>query len=624
MMRYLLVILLGLLATVPAAASAITVPEGASAKGGNDRGEFRAETKLVFDHESVAPGEEFRVGVLFELDPDWHVYGKDPGDSGLPTEIQYSADGVTFGELVYPPTQTFVDPSGIITTYGYETWVVFPATATVPPDASGELLVTAEVNYLACKIKCVPGNATLERKLPIGDSVKVDGELAARFEALVPPEPTHDDTKPATPEQPSLSSADETPVPTREPLALWKVLGLAFLGGVLLNLMPCVFPVLALKVFGFVSTGQAGRAEAMRHAGAYAGGTVASMALLAGAVLALRATGEAVGWGFQFQEPGYVAGLALVVTVFALNLFGMFEVPMMPVPSAHSGKVGEEPPVWRSFVDGIFAVVLATPCSAPFLGTAIGFALASSSTTIVLAFLMVGAGLAAPYVLASSIPALAERLPRPGPWMETFERLLGFVLMGTAVWLTWVYGRIGGADAMAGLLAVILASALGAWVFGKFQYGSTGKKWGAAAFALLLAGATWAFFAPHAVEPATAAVSSDRGDWVAFDEDEIARLQADGNVVFVDFTADWCITCKVNKRTVLASDSVRATFGDDKVVTMIADWTRRDERIRSVLARHGRAGVPMYLVYPAGGGDAEVLPEVLTPDLVTSAIDRAR
>ena len=601
---------------------AVEVPPDARANGAVDKGEPRAITKLLVDHEELAPGAKFRVGVLFELDDDWHVYGEDPGDSGLPTDVKWTSDHATFGGIDWPPVQTFVDPAGIITTYGYESWVLFVSEATLAADAPEQVEITATVSYLACKIKCLPGNAELRRTVKVGSTKPAGPDVLRLFEERVAEpktkahQPTIETAEPETPKEPAA--------PTREPLPLWQVLWLAFLGGILLNLMPCVFPVLALKVFGFVSTGREGRAEAMRHAGAYAGGIGVSMAVLAGVVLALRAGGQAVGWGFQFQEPAYVAGLTLVVTTFALNLFGVFDVPMLPVPSRLGAHVGESPPVGRSFVDGIFAVVLATPCSAPFLGTAVGFALAAEATTIVLSFMAVGVGLAAPYVVASSWPALARRLPQPGPWMETFERVLGFLLLGTSVWLVWVYGRVGGADAVAALLATTLAASVAAWIWGRVQYRTPKARRLGAVSGLVILGIAIAVFQPHDVEPVATTTAAADDHWVAFDEQEIVDAQKRGEVVFVDFTADWCITCKVNERTILSQDRVMAALTAPGVVMMKADWTRRDERIRTVLAKFGRAGVPMYLVYPAGGGEPEVLPEVLTPDLVIEAVERAK
>lgn len=612
-MRTILLILLSMFILPPAVAGAVEVPAEAYAEGAVDAGDARAETRLIVDRTSVASGEKFRVGVLFDLDPEWHVYGEDPGEAGLPTSIIYKSEQANFGKLVWPATETFIDPSGRIKTTGYSERVVLETPATVTVD-EGDLVVTAEVDYLACRVKCLPGSAKLVRKLPIGESAPASEEVQALFDNFA-------GTRPAKASEPHATSIDTesveaTPTPSpAAPLPLWQALLLALLGGVLLNLMPCVFPVLALKIFGFVST-SAHRPTALKHSAAYAGGIVASMLVLAGVVVGAKLGGEAVGWGFQFQSPGYLVGLTLFVVVFALNLFGVFDVQTLPLPSS-----GGSESVGRSFVDGGLAVVLATPCSAPFLGTAVGFALASSTFVIFATFIAVGLGLAAPFVIASAIPAIGRRLPKPGDWMLHLERVLGFVLLGTAVWLVWVFGRVAGVDGIAALLACLVLASLGGWIFGRVQYDVGKKKIAGALAGLALAVVPLLVLTPWTFEAQTAVASS--GDrWQNWDEAQIASLQADGKVVFVDFTADWCITCKVNERAALSSDAIWSHFAASGVVAMKADWTKRDEKIRAALARFGRGGVPMYLVYPAGGGEPELLPEVLTESLVRDAIAR--
>ncbi len=586
---------------------ALEVPAEAHAVGAVDDGDPRAETRLIVDRAQLAVGEPFRVGVLFELDPEWHVYGQDPGEAGIPTSIIWTAEGATVGATVWPATQTFVDPSGRITTIGYAERVVLEAPATVTADAA-VVRITAEIDYLACRIKCLPGSARLVRDIAVGPSTAADAETLALFEHFGRDRPAV-----ATATDAVKATAVPAVVPLAPaPLPIWQVLLLALLGGVLLNLMPCVFPVLALKVFGFVAV-SGHRPTALRHSAAYAAGILASMLLLAAVVVAVKVGGQAVGWGFQFQEPRYLVGLTLFVVLFALNLFGVFELQAFPLPSQ-----GGTESVGRSFIDGGFAVVLATPCSAPFLGTAIGFALASDALVIVATFVAVGLGLAAPFVLACSIPAIGSRLPKPGAWMVHLERVLGFVLLATGVWLVWVFGRGAGIDGVAVLLGCAVLVSLGAWIFGRVQY--TGAKWLGVAALIGLASPT-IFLAPWSFQAAAVtAAAADR--WEPWDDARVRAEQAAGHVVFVDFTADWCITCKVNERTALSSDAIWRTFSEAGVVAMKADWTQRDEPIRLALASFGRAGVPLYLVYPAGGGDPELLPEVLTESAVTAAIAR--
>lgn len=627
-MPYFLQLMLALLVASSAlwssSAAALDVPAGAFAQGAFDNGEARVETRLIVDREEVELGEEIRVGVLFELEPEWHVYGEEPGDAGLPTSILWYSEGADVQITSWPATEEFIDPSGRIRTNGYSERVVFESDATVV-QTDGALELSVDVDYLACKIQCLPGTAKLRRSVPIGTSKPASEQVLALFDnfgrdriAPIAGAPEGTSAKATALSAPAHAKVDvavaaaapATPVP------LWQALLLALLGGVLLNLMPCVFPVLALKVFGFVSTA-AHRPTALKHSAAYAGGIVGSMMILATVVVAVKLGGDAVGWGFQFQSPAYLVALTLFMVVFALNLFGVFDVQSLPLPS-NAGEAS----LGRSFVDGTLAVVLATPCSAPFLGTAVGFALASGPAVIYATFIAVGLGLAAPFMVACTIPGIGKRLPRPGAWMEQLERFLGFVLLGTAIWLLWVFGQSAGVNGITALLVCALLVSLGGWIYGRLQYRGSASKWLglSAAVALLILPAArlqpWAIGAP-------AAQVVEVGRFIPWDPAQIRAEQAAGRVVFVDFTADWCITCKVNEHAALSSDEIWAFFAKNDVVVMKADWTTKSEPIRLALAEHGRAGVPMYLVYPAGGGAPELLPEVLTESLVRAAVTKS-
>jgi thiol:disulfide interchange protein DsbD len=422
-------------------------------------------------------------------------------------------------------------------------------------------------------------------------------------------------------------------------------LGMAFLGGLLLNIMPCVLPVLTLKLYSLVEQSDISASEQRTAGLAYTAGILASFWVLAGAILTLKlAFGQSVAWGFQFQYPPYVAGLAVVVFAFSLSLFGVFEIPAMGVSTASAAGAKEGPAGY--FFTGVFATLLATPCSAPFLGTAIGFALGSSPPMLFGIFTMVGAGLAAPFLLIAFVPAAYALLPRPGAWMETFKQLLGFSLVATAVWLVSVLGAQIGLDRVVQFLVVLMFVAAGCWVFGHFGgvAASGRRQLGAAVAGLIVAvvgawglpgGPTVAgfelsgyldlrFAEPAVVDDGTVETDLDFSEdipWQPFSEDRLAQLR--GQPVFVDFTAEWCLTCKVNEKTVLDSPSVRTAMAENGVVPLKADWTRRDETITAWLARYGKAGVPFYLVIPAEG-DPIPLGEVITRGMVIDALERAK
>lgn len=734
--------------TLPGVALAqgpIEVPEAARALGArDDDGSHKVHAKLVLDHTRAPAGAKVRVGVALEIAPDWHTYWRNSGDAGLATSLSFSASGATFSPMTWPAPTVYVQ-SGLITTYGYAERVLHASSFEIPKGPPGPLTLTAEVDYLACKVKCIPGSATLtrtievapeaarsaefplfdafERALPQAPSARgmravvrlsqdvvrpedvvraevaletcPSGQDCPRVEVDAPLEPAHafiPDLSPnitwkvtdvqAHPEAPGLlvslegrakrdaptqpnhlrgvlkltragkdalplwiehevkMAARDAPVtqipltqaapaaaaeeaPGEEPappLSLWYVLGLALVGGLLLNVMPCVFPVLTLKVASLAEVAHKGRRETFLHGVAYTAGILATMGALALVVVGLKLTGNQAGWGFQFQSPYFLAGLSAVLVVFSLNLFGVFEVGI-PMGSRLGGVTTPESGLQRSFMEGLLCVLLSTPCSAPFMGTAVGFALASDAFTILLVFTMLGLGLASPFLVLTAWPAWAKWLPKPGDWLLWLKQFLGFTLLGTTLWLLWLLGVSFGADGMTRGLIFLLGLSLSAWLYGLVQYREGTRKWVVLALAMGIAVAV--SVQTLQFSPATAVESTEDG-WVPFDEAAIQTHVKAGRPVFVDFTADWCITCKVNERTVLATDTVRQAVAKHKVVMMKADWTRRDDRIRAVLARHGKAGVPMYLLYaPERPTTPRVLPEVLTPGMVVDALAKA-
>ena len=404
---------------------------------------------------------------------------------------------------------------------------------------------------------------------------------------------------------------------------LLPALGLAFAGGLILNLMPCVLPVLSLKVMAFVRHGGESRTAALRHGMAFTTGVLAFFWLLAGGLLALRAAGQQVGWGFQLQSPPFVVFLAALFLLVALNLFGVFAVGQSL--TAAGNLEARSNGLASSFWSGALATIVATPCTAPFMGSALGLALGQPPASTLLIFGALGLGMAAPYLVLSASPRLLKRLPRPGRWMESLQQALGFPMLGTVVFLVWLFGRQAGVNAMSGLLAALLLIAAGAWLYGRgtAPTASRGRRLALviSAGVLVAVGLTLGLSQAQASPASTGAQAQG---WEPYSESRLAELRRAGQPVFIDFTADWCLTCQVNHRVALEAGDVRERFERQGVVRMKADWTLRDERITRALAAHGRQGVPLYVLYGRGrDAPARLLPEVLTPGVVLQALDDA-
>eukprot|EP00752_Nemacystus_decipiens_P018914 g16970.t1 len=399
--------------------------------------------------------------------------------------------------------------------------------------------------------------------------------------------------------------------------AFLSLLGIAFLGGLILNLMPCVLPVLSIKLLSVVSQGGQSPARVRLSFLASAFGILASFWVLALGAIALGALGVAVGWGIQFQNPYFLVFMAVVVAVFAYNLFGMFEIPL-PQWMSGAATIGDSESLRGHFLTGVFATLLATPCSAPFVGTAVGFALSSGAPEILAIFTALGLGLAAPFLLVSAFPNMATSMPKPGKWMLQLKKLLSLALAATVVWLLFVIAGVGGA-----VLAYVIAAGLlsiGAVLWsGRSGAGrSAFVGMATATLAFLLMASPAVFSAGGASEPEAGSTT-----FAEFTIAERDRRVAAGEVVFVDVTADWCITCQVNKRLALSDGGVRAAIEVDGVIPLRADWTQRDDTILSYLTSHGRYGIPFNAVYGPGAPEGIVLPEILTPGAVLDALREA-
>ncbi len=413
-------------------------------------------------------------------------------------------------------------------------------------------------------------------------------------------------------------------------------IGLAFLGGIILNLMPCVFPVLFLKGLALVQSAGAveERAHMRRHGLVYALGILVSFWAIVAVLLVLRSTGSHAGWGFQLQSPAFLAMLASFMFFFALSLAGQFDIGLSL--TSVGGSLAQKQGYAGSFFTGVLATVVATPCTAPLMGAAIGFALAQKAGLTFAVFTALALGLAAPYVLLSWQPAWAKMLPKPGAWMEVLKQFTAVPLFATAIWLAWVYGQLyapgSGVNQLALLLSCFLVLAIAGWVLGRWP-----AQWPSRIVALVLIALGLAIplsqtrgsrqvgeTAAAEPQPGAAAGTGTQVAWQPYSEQALDAARAAGHPVFIDFTAAWCLSCQFNEKAVLKSAEVESALQHGNVVTMKADWTNDDPEITKKLASVGRAGVPTYVVYPAAAASpADVLPELLTKDLVLKAIERA-
>lgn len=698
------------------------------------------QAALVSEKSAAIPGQPFLAGLRILHDPHWHTYWRNPGDSGLPTTIEWQLPGGWRAGPIQWPTPKRL-PVGPLANFGFEGDLLLPVEITVPArTAPGEYKLSAKANWLVCKDVCIPGDAFLAiRVVVVSDPSQVrdsaDAALFTKARAAIPkldasrtvrafvsentlslawssqqaaeragffypyaeglihpagaqrlvktPDGFRVDIRlgesstsalgalrqarlvegvwaapgepgviwraqlqnGAPPAQTELISAGQTaeqsapkPPATSGRGALWAAMIGALIGGVILNLMPCVFPVIGLKVLSFAQSAHS-RAGAVQHALVFSLGVVLSFLALAGLLLGLRAAGDAVGWGFQLQSPWVVLSLTLLFIAIAVNLFGVFEMGLLGTRIANvgfaeraassSGSVG-------AFASGVLAVVVASPCTAPFMGSAIGFTATAGIPETLAVFLALGLGMSLPYLILAAWPGLLRKMPHPGPWMVRFKQAMAFPMLAAAAWLLWVLANLQGPDVVLPALLAAIAMCLVLWCYGLMQRGSRGLSAliavvvGLIVLVVALLDATQPRSvaqptAPVIGAPATAPASPSQAlareqMWQPWTPGLPERLQAEGRTVFVDFTATWCISCQANKIRVLQKDSVISAFLQQGVVTVRADWTRRDDQIRDELARHGRNGIPLYLVYPKTGGSPKILSEWLTEKEVMDAI----
>lgn len=715
-------------------------------------GELQAA--LVAEKSAVVSGQPILVGLRLLHDPHWHTYWRNPGDSGLPTKVDWRLPAGWKAQEIQWPTPMRL-PVGPLANFGYEGDLLLPMVLTPPAGLKpgSEVRLEAQASWLVCKDVCIPGEASLAIRLAV---VAQEGQLAdspdvalfSRAKAMIPAKDTarkmraylsdktlsvvwsstpsteqaarqevgfffpHIEglitpsaaqalsktgeglrldiplgesptraiaelraakqlqgvwvpaqglglewTAPLVTGTPPASvalidggktAAQERPEPGKESAqgqGLWFAMAGALLGGLILNLMPCVFPVIGLKVLSFAQSSHS-KAAAIHHALVFSLGVVLSFLALAGLLIALRAAGDAVGWGFQLQNPWVVGLLALLFVAIAINLLGVFEMGLLATRAANldfSNRVAGAGGSLGAFGSGVLAVVVASPCTAPFMGSAIGFTASAGIAQTLAVFAALGIGMALPYLLLASWPGLLSRLPRPGPWMQRFKQALAFPMLAASAWLIWVLASLQGVDAVLWILIAATSLAMLLWIYGSFvQMGRAGVLSWITLLALLVAvGLSLRTMATAVPTPpaglgaaavggpglTTGATSSGAAStavsaivWQPWSPGLPEQLSAQGKTVFVDFTANWCISCQANKVRVLQSDAIAAAFAQGQVIAVRADWTRRDAQIANELARHGRSGVPLYLVYSKNGGAPKILSEWLTEAEVLSAI----
>ncbi len=428
----------------------------------------------------------------------------------------------------------------------------------------------------------------------------------------------------------ALAAAEVAP----DSMGIGGALLFAFVGGLILNLMPCVFPVLSIKALSLVAMPRDDRSLARQSGGLYTVGILVAFAVVGGALLGIRAAGQAAGWGFQLQNPVFNLVLGLLMLAIGLNLLGVFEIGMRIAGAGQTLTAGGERRA--AFFTGLLAVVVATPCTAPFMAGALGYALVQPATVALAIFLALGAGLAAPYLLISFIPAIGRLLPRPGPWMSAFRNVLAFPMFATGIWLFWIVGKQAGVNAMATALAAALFFGFGLWAYGRSASAVRAAPWrGTAAAALLVT----AYLGTSIERPQadaiaeTASVSDPDSNAGTLGLLQLERFTPErvigyidaGQPVFVFFTADWCLNCKTNERVALSTDEVGEAFAARGIKVVVGDWTNENPLITEWLQRYGRAGVPLYLYFPKGASLEEpaILPQVLLPETVIQAIERA-
>lgn len=663
----------------------------------------RAESALYPVRQGFAPGETTWFVFEQQLKPGWHVYWKNPGDSGLPLELRWTLpDGYAVGDIIYPTPERI--PVGPLANFGHHGNPAFLIPVTAPADIAPGAAVAVKVaaTWLICEEICVPEEGVFTLALPVASDPATDQRAAARAAAAraaapqpfdheaqfhveagrltvamkAPDRPYRDAfffpemerlIEPAAPQATRIQDgrfivsmkADvgaqkageeirgvlglvfrdgtraglevvaaraETPLAPAPRAAATGgdgalvLLLTAFLGGALLNVMPCVFPVVFIKAASLMNAAAGARGQARRDGFFYAAGVLATFLALGGLLLALRAGGEALGWGFHLQSPAVVLVSGYILFAVGLNLAGVFHVGEN-LQGTGAGLLSRSGG-WSAFLTGALAVFVAAPCIGPLMAAPMGAAVLLPPAAGMAIFAAMALGLAAPYLLLSLAPGLGRFLPKPGPWMVVFKQALAFPVFAGAAFFLWVFSRQTGGTGLAWALAGAVLLAFAAWLYERAKSAGAGARvvWRGLALAALAAA-----FAPLArgLDPAAAGAQAEIGAAgeaaIAFDPERVAALRAEGRPVFIDFTAAWCVTCQFDHLTVLSKRAVRQAFAERDVAFVVADWTRRDPTITEALQFFGASGVPLYVYYPPGG-EAVVLPSPLTERALLAAL----
>lgn len=678
---------------------ALATPALAVAAEPHFMGDHLVRVHLVAESQKVVRGATTWLAVEFTPSPGWHIYWRNPGDSGAPPTFAWALPrGVTAGAPLWPAPEA-LDTAGTTTyVHSKRTTLLVPLRIAGDVAPARSFAVAANLAWLVCSNVCVPGRGHISTSVTVaadaapttdgnvravfsGARSRIPGDLAGvsfsssatAFELSAPvaafagervsgatffpfdrtliaqsaPQrvvvgnrllltlarnrdrsnvPTHIDgvlsidaiAGDGHRERRSfeLSARPQSVVSTmaERPLSFLAAFALAFFGGIILNVMPCVFPVLSFKAIGVIQSNVAPK-ERWIKASAYAAGVVASCSALGLVLLALRGGGHALGWGFQWQSPLFVALLALLMLALALSLSGVAEIVIALPGSLSHGSDGHGNV--SAFADGALVALVASSCTAPFMGAALGFALTASAPVGLGVFVALGLGLALPYVVVTGVPAVAARLPKPGPWMIVARRLFAFPLYATVAWLVWVFSAQVDGNGLLALLAALVFVAFGMSAFGSAQASDVWRRgWIALGVAGFMIGLV--LVAPvRAVERRGDAKVLAQGElrFEPYSPARLAALRSAGRPVFVDMTAAWCITCQVNDRLALQNSDVGKRFNDLHVTLLQGDWTNQDARISAYLQHFGRSGVPLYVYYDARG-KVEVWPQLLTPSLV--------